>query len=93
MPEFPLDEVLRIQREFAKLYRSTGLLNVADNYVQVNDRALAELADPAIWDIRVVLHQEKTTFYHAHIRVKGVEFLAVLDEKELAEYGLEIPGA
>ncbi len=94
MSDFPLDEVLRIQSEFAKLYCVTGLIGLSSDYVQVQVKILAELAEPTTWETRRVPSYKQVGYcYHSSAQVKGMKFLAVLDEKELAEYGLEIPGA
>ena len=93
MTEFPLEEVLAMQKRFVELYRTTGLLSVNDNYVHVTDHALAELSDPSTWNIKVVRNPGFDTPYHVHTWIQGTEFVAVLNEKEMAEYGLEIPDA
>lgn len=91
MAEFPLEEIIAMQQRFSDLYRVTGMLSVTDSYVQVNDRTLAELSAPNTWDIEIVVDKRFSTPYHAHVQIQDTEFVAVLNEKELAEYGLEVP--
>jgi len=91
--EFPLEEVLRVHSEFVELYRTTGLVAISDNYIHVNPKTLAALADPEIWYFEVVRSSDFDTPYHARMEIHGITFVAVLDAAEMAEYGLEVPGA
>ncbi len=90
--KFPLEEVLRIQSKFAKLYGVTGLIAVCSNYVQVNDRVLAELSDPATWKIKSVTSiTDGSIYFHASAEIKCMRFMAVLEAAKMAKYGLEAP--
>ena len=91
MTEFPLDEVLDMQKQFAILYRTTGMIGISDNYVQVTTATLAGLADPTTWDIYTHIWKQEAASLHASVEIRGIPFTAVLHEGEMTEYGLEEP--
>ena len=91
MPEFPLEEVLQLQNDFAEIYRATGLLGISEDYVQVTTKTLAGLADPTTWNIISHTWKDEPVSFHAEVEVQNMRFTAVLHEGQLTEYGLEEP--
>ena len=88
MSEFPLEQVIEMQREFAVLYHTTGLLDMADSYIQVNHECLTELSDPADWALSPGHDAEEI---EALIFISGSKFIALMDPDEAEALGLTLP--
>jgi len=84
--EFPLGEVLAMQKRFVELYRSVGLLSLNDNYIHVKGVILAQLCDIKTWVISV----DSNSSFPVSCRalVNGVEFCAVCTKEEAKTLGL-----
>ena len=80
--KFPLEEVLRLQKEFTDLYHQTGLIAVHPDHVQVTAKCLAELSDVKQWK-NSFRGQE---FTHYFVMIEGLKFLACLDYDEVDRY-------
>ena len=88
MTEFPLDEVLAVQKAFARIYNATGLLSISSHYIHVQRDTLAELSSTESWVIEV----DPDTMYpvRCFTTIKGIEFRAVCTADEAKELGLEL---
>ena len=83
---FPMEQILEMQREFAVLYRKTGLLAVNSDYIQVDHECLAELSDKNEWDL-----EQHGGRIHADVWIQEVKFSAVMTQLEFGAMGLELP--
>ena len=89
--EFPLDEILAMQKRFTTLYRTTGLISICSNYIQVRLYALMQLCDQETWTTDISLKMMYPVRYSATI--EGVKFCSVCTRKEAEEVGLVLTAA
>ena len=82
--------VIEMQREFSQMYHETGLTALESDYVQVNPECLAELADPATWNV-MAKHADSVFAAEAKITIDGVDFIAVMSHEEAERFGVTVP--
>jgi len=83
---FPLDEILAMQKRFTTLYRTTGLISICDSYIHVKVGTLAQLSNTETWAITISL---KMTYPIQCVAViEGTEFHSVCTREEVEKVGL-----
>ena len=83
---FPLDEILAMQKRFTTLYRTTGLISICDSYIHVRVGTLAQLSNTETWAITISL---KMTYPIQCVAViEGTEFHSVCTREEVEKVGL-----
>ena len=84
-----LDYAVPAQKKFAEVYDddNSGLISIADSYVQVTHEKFAELVDK----LHVMYSGEKAyQDYHLSFLLDGTEIHAVFSKEEMQEFGMEI---
>lgn len=86
MDEKFVNRLCTLQKEFNHKYWNTGLVSIAENYIQLEDEEFANQFGDLEYE--VINRQDKNCPYEVQIRYKGVQFLAVGTKEGFENCGL-----
>jgi hypothetical protein len=90
MDKTQLDELVALQKAYAKIRRETSLVALDSNYIHIDHEAMVELLEAEPNRKQSVKNNGATFSYPVEVTIwhEGVAFIALFDFPAIAEYGL-----